>query len=119
MKFFEFRQNNSGGGFKTSPDLDTWVFIEARDEDEANYFAGRLGIYFDGVDNGKDCACCGDRWDRAYRGDDVPSMYGDSVDLNALDPNTVIHYRDGRVLQSPERAAKWSDQLKAEKNPSA
>ena len=29
---------------------------------EANTKACDIGIYFDGVANGADCECCGDRW---------------------------------------------------------
>lgn len=30
--------------------------------DEANARAKGIGLYFDGVDDGRDCECCGDRW---------------------------------------------------------
>lgn len=57
--FYEYRQNNSGGFFHL-PAIQ--VFIEADSMDEANRIAERNGLYFDGVDDGRDCPCCGDRW---------------------------------------------------------
>ena len=60
MKFYVFDQNNSGGywdkilGFK--------VIIEAENPRQANKLAEVMGIYFNGVENGEDCECCGDRW---------------------------------------------------------
>ena len=28
-----------------------------------------IGLYFDGVEQGMDCSCCGDRWYRAWEDD--------------------------------------------------
>lgn len=61
--FYEYRQNNSGGRFR-SPAVT--VFVEADTQDEADTIAERNGLYFEGVEDGRDCACCGDRWYRAY-----------------------------------------------------
>ena len=59
-KFYEFYQNNSGGYFDTSVPLCLWV--EASSAEEACAIAEEHGVYFDGVDKGIDCECCGDRW---------------------------------------------------------
>ena len=40
-----------------------YVVIEAINEYEANHRAEKIGLYFDGVKKGKDCPCCGNRWD--------------------------------------------------------
>ena len=72
-KFYEFSQNNSGGGFDTDDDLCHRLFIEANDAEQANEIAEGLGVYFNGCDNGQDCSCCGDRW---YECDE-----SDSIDL--------------------------------------
>lgn len=62
-KLFRFRQNNSGGNFIVNDTVDVNVVIEAESADQANEIATRyLGIYFNGVDNERDCSCCGDRW---------------------------------------------------------
>lgn len=61
-KFFEFSQNNTGGSFVTDSKLCHRLFIEASSEDEAISKAEDLGCYWNGVDEGYDCECCGDRW---------------------------------------------------------
>lgn len=71
MKMFEFNQNNSGGGFDVDDKVCHRVFIEANNEEEANEKASELGIYFYGVDSGRDCDCCGDRWRSVDDDDDV------------------------------------------------
>ena len=45
---------------------DSNLFVYANTPEEADVVAESIGIYFDGVSAGKDCACCGDRWTRAY-----------------------------------------------------
>lgn len=61
-RFYEFSQTNSGGSFTTNDKLCHRLFIEAADEREANFIAEGLGVYFNGVQDGRDCNCCGDRW---------------------------------------------------------
>lgn len=61
-KFYEFVQNNSGGSFDVDDRVCHRLFIEATSEDEAISKAEDLGCYWNGVDNGMDCECCGDRW---------------------------------------------------------
>ena len=69
MKFFTFYQNNSGGYFLEDEDVDQYVVIHAKNHYEANDKAQDLGIYFDGVKKGRDCDCCGDRWNEVGRND--------------------------------------------------
>lgn len=80
MKFFHFRQNNSGGIFKGPAQN---VVVEAENAVDANKRVLDVeGVYFDGCSEGVDCPCCGDRWFRQWSyevGDDVPSTYGDPV----------------------------------------
>lgn len=79
MAFYTFYQNNSGGFF-TGPAQ--YVIIEAPNSAAANALAESNGLYFDGVHDRRDCACCGDRWYRAVANDtdtnDKPMIY-DSV----------------------------------------
>lgn len=77
--FFTFIQNNSGGYFVG----EQFVIIEADYAQEANDIALLHGIYFDGVDNGIDCVCCGDRWDKVEDNDatEKPEIYGKSPNL--------------------------------------
>lgn len=103
MKFFHFHQNNSGGSFCIDlkngicPD----VIIEARDAAHANERAEEIGIYFNGVEEGLDCGCCGDRWYKQWGpGNDNPCVYGEPVsELNKdwFMEVVAIHYADGRI----------------------
>lgn len=82
LKWFTFHQNNSGGRFRVDADVDAYVIIQAHNADEANELAQRIGIYFNGVAEGYDCECCGDRWYRLYsddQGTDEPEIYGNPV----------------------------------------
>jgi hypothetical protein len=62
MNWYRFGQNNSGGVYTETDDLDAVVFVEAPSAREANTVAQTLGIYFNGCADGYDCDCCGDRW---------------------------------------------------------
>ena len=81
MKFYHFRQNNSGGSFNRDEQVDENVIIEANSADEANDVAEHIGIYFNGCADGRDCPCCGDRWSPVseYDATDVPSIYNNPV----------------------------------------
>jgi hypothetical protein len=74
MSYFKFRQNNSFGHFNGTP----LVFIQANNAKAANAIAQDNGIYFNGVADGIDCDCCGDRWYPVNDDDaqDQPSSYG-------------------------------------------
>ena len=91
MSYFTFRQNNPGGKFELTDTIGHFVIVEAASAAEADERARRIGLYFDGVDEGRDCPCCGDRWYRM--GDkpddqfDVPTCYGVPL-AEALRPGT-------------------------------
>ena len=57
--YYHYRQNNSGGSFIVNSDVTVNVIIEADSADDANEKAKDIGIYFNGVDEGIDCPCCG------------------------------------------------------------
>lgn len=76
MTFYEYTQNNSGGHFEVSEKLCHRLFIEADSYSESESIAEDLGVYFNGVDDGFDCGCCGDRW-----------YSGDEVDLSEINEN--------------------------------
>jgi len=61
-KFYEFTQNNSGGSFVTNKKLCHRLVIEAVKESDAEEKAFDMGVYYNGVEDGRDCGCCGDRW---------------------------------------------------------
>ena len=62
MPFYEFDQNNTGGSFTVDENLCQRLYIEADTAEEANKKAKKLGVYFNGCEDGMDCECCGDRW---------------------------------------------------------
>lgn len=64
MKWYEFHQNNSGGIMYRNENIADEVLIEASSAISAERKARKIGIYFDGVEKGIDCDCCGDRWKR-------------------------------------------------------
>jgi hypothetical protein len=61
-KYYEFSQNNSGGSFYCNDKLCHRLIIEANNEEQAISIAESLGCYWNGVEEGQDCSCCGDRW---------------------------------------------------------
>jgi hypothetical protein len=109
--FYDFRQNNSGGRFVRSDKLDMFVIVEADTVDEANERAERLGIYFNGCDDDRDCPCCGDRWSEQYgteEGDEFPATYGEMLTkwYTKRCPkkyDIVIHFKDGRIRYAPSK----------------
>lgn len=62
--FYKFDQNNSYGRFDVNDKVCQGLFIEADNEGEAIEKAEELGCYWDGVEEGIDCPCCGDRWSK-------------------------------------------------------
>jgi hypothetical protein len=64
MGWWRYGQNNSGGVFDKEGGDST--YIRATSASQANDIAENNGIYFDGVDDGVDCPCCGDRWSSAW-----------------------------------------------------
>jgi hypothetical protein len=57
---YSFDQNNSGGYYaKPAQHI---IVKDARDSEHATEIALAAGMYFNGVADGSDCSCCGDRW---------------------------------------------------------
>lgn len=98
-RFFEFHQNNSGGSFDIDDarGLGPNVWIEALNTDDANARAERIGIYFNGCEDGMDCECCGDRWSAAWRDEGEPApKVNPEYDFNWHD-TVYVHHFDGRI----------------------
>lgn len=66
------------------------VYIEAENAEEANEKALQIGIYFNGVEDGIDCPCCGDRWYPVSERDAVENMPKDEYHFGWCD--YVIFY---------------------------
>jgi hypothetical protein len=109
MPFYNFNQNNSGGKFHidVGQGITLEVIVEANDAREANQLAERVGIYFDGCNNERDCGCCGDRWYQVYddQGTARPDYYGTPLTVEWENdrafsgdaPGVIVHYKDGRM----------------------
>ena len=101
--FYTFHQNNSGGKFEVDKTIKHYVVIEADNANEANTFAEYLGIYFDGVEDGYDCPCCGDRWCRVDESDakEIPCLYGHDITKYKSEwadgEEYTIYYKNGDV----------------------
>lgn len=103
LGFYAFGQNNSGGYFETSASLAHIVYIEAENWEHANKRAEDIGIYFNGVDSGQDCRCCGDRWEEMWELD-TPIHLEKTIEEHAqervggfLQKEIRVHYLNGEV----------------------
>ena len=97
-KFYEFRQNNSGGSFDIDDKrgIGPCLWIEALSNDDALNRAESLGLYFNGVENGIDCPCCGDRWS-TWCGDGFNAeKWDEKYDFNWHD-TVYVHHMDGKI----------------------
>lgn len=107
-KFYTFSQNNSGGSFVVDEEtgIAETVIIEAYSAADANSRAERIGIYFNGVDSGWDCECCGDRWNEIYSENDcydVPSYYGtpiENLESSWYRNRFFIHMLNGSIIKA-------------------
>ena len=90
-KFYEYRQNNSGGSFHRDEKIgiDEYVYIEAESAEEANTKAEKVGLYFEGKG---DCECCGNRWSEASEHDVCDRFL-------TYPEDSYFHYKDGSILK--------------------
>lgn len=112
MKWFTFSQNNSGGSFRIdqSAGIAHFVIVQAENVEDAAHRAEGFGVYFNGVANGCDCACCGDRWSMPWEdGSDMPQIYGQTVEAFMasklfMRDCVAIHFADGDMhwVESPK-----------------
>ncbi len=111
--FYHINQNNSGGRFIVDDKVCNNLIIEADNHDAAVRIAENIGVYWNGVEEGTDCPCCGDRW------------YGiEQVDLDSINKwggyNYTVYYEDdqdgGEVIESIKSRypnSRWSEELRA------
>jgi hypothetical protein len=79
---YVFDQNNSGGYYaKPAQNI---IVKDARDEKHATEIAIGAGLYRNGVADGMDCSCCGDRWNG------IAKEYS-SLDKAVTDANDSFH----------------------------
>ena len=108
--FYEFSQNNSGGSFVVDKNVCHRLFIEADSASEAIRKAEDLGCYWNGVSEGQDCSCCGDRWDRTTEPIDMKELQTYPVYIWDHNKNAEKLweklYSEYRVVSAP----KWIDE---------
>lgn len=96
--FYKFRQTNSGGHFVRNNELDVVVIIESDSIEKMMEVADNIGIYFHGVEDGKDCDCCGDRWHYPRESEEMPKL----DELDFFWGGCVVHFKDGSVKHISE-----------------
>lgn len=102
--FCTFIQNNSSGCYVENDNVSVYTIIECDSVADANERAEAIGIYFNGVSDGRDCECCGDRWSRVYSDTELfkkPTIYGEPVvvDMESTNHrNCIIHYKNGNTI---------------------
>lgn len=98
VSIYQYRQNNSGGSFVyDDPNgISEEVYIQADNPTMADEYAMTLGIYFDGVASGRDCPCCGDRWQRAYEAE--IELYFVRDYWRSDGPGAYLHLSDGTFI---------------------
>jgi hypothetical protein len=111
-KFWHFRQNNSGGLFDIddSRGIGVDVWIEAASLEDAERRAEQIGLYFNGVQDGRDCDCCGDRWYAPWgdAGVEAPIINFDDQHQFSCHNTVYVHHMDGvieRVMKTEPDAS--------------
>lgn len=115
MNWYEFSQNNSGGYFDVTDTVCHRLFIEASNFCDAIDKAEELGCYWNGVEVGLDCPCCGDRWNHYYDEPIDLSKYNGDIRVYVQEladkygwtsPDGRIFYVDDRVEEIYSKRAK-------------
>jgi hypothetical protein len=96
-RWFHYAQNNSGGYMHRNAEkgIGENVWIEADNALQANAIAERIGLYWHGVDDARDCPCCGNRWAKA---DDDEALFHHDV-KGYWTTDAFVHYANGRVVK--------------------
>ena len=103
--YYTYSQNNSGGTYDVDTRVTFHVIIQAFDSNQADARAEEIGIYFNGVSSGRDCGCCGDRWNFASHGTFKPEIYGEDAHTannmwsNPGDVFCRVYHLNGRVSE--------------------
>ena len=97
-KFYKYRQNNSGGHFHIEDEdgIGPRVWIEAVDASHADDLARSIGIYFNGVRDGMDCGCCGNRWSETWGDGSVSPEINEEYDFLWHD-TVYVHHLSGKI----------------------
>jgi hypothetical protein len=105
LKWFTFRQNNSGGSFAVDDQVAEVVCIQARNASEAIRKAEEVC-----GPSGEDwCGCCGERWSYWISdedGTDGPTLYGEPIHAASgwcVGDGVRLHHFDGSVTETEIR----------------
>lgn len=105
LKWFHFRQNNSGGSFVVDKNVSHHVFIQAANA------ADTIAVGEKFFDNSDSCECCGERWScyvSDNSGNSLPFVYDEPLENYNdiwMEDWGRLHYYDGRVEVYPPSAA--------------
>ena len=101
---YSFDQNNSGG-YYCKP-AQTIIVKDARNAKHATRIALAAGMYFNGVADGVDCDCCGDRWwNHAEEYDNIKEAKIDANRTLIDEHNGVPKYVIVEQYEEPHTAA--------------
>ena len=97
-KLYVFQQNNTFGTFDAG--VGHTVLAEALTREEACARAQTVGVYFNGCATGRDCDCCGNRWEEPW---DTPLPFVRPLGIDTLEEylprfserNLRVVYADG------------------------
>ncbi len=104
--FYAFYQNSSFGLYYLDSVFAPVMIVESDSVDDANARAIDIGIYFDDVNTGKDCPCCGDRWKMVDQDDATPRPIWRDQNVKSMSKTPRFHddyvecrvfYKDGTV----------------------
>ena len=106
LKWYEFRQNNSGGYYIRGDFVSDVVFIQAESYSKADEILAEM---VDREEAWEYCECCGERWCSYYNeGSEFPKHLGkpvsEGVDLYDKSGYILFHGFNGKTL-------KWSGNL--------
>jgi hypothetical protein len=105
LKFYPFRQNNSGGYYVIDEEngISEFISIQAKDYKDSvrilQEISEKNDEFFDY------CPCCGERWDTCnfdFDGDLEPMYYDEKLYDNYkgdCQRTAYVHYYDGKVVQ--------------------
>lgn len=99
LKWWGFKQNNSGGYFIQNGAVDELVFIQARSFAEAMNISNKI---FE--DNSDYCECCGPRWSISdeKEGSLEPEMFGEPLEsfkFYSKNGAAILHYHNGSAVR--------------------
>lgn len=105
--FYFFYQNNSGGYYKQTSDIDEIVVIEADTPELANNKADELGMFDLAF-----CPCCGERFDCVEEQDGytLKQIVKDNIPIYQ-NHHILVHFSDNskKLFRNTEELLEWAN----------